>query len=289
MIWNDEARKWIELARDGHDPSPADTRRVRRAVIGHCIAAGSIAATAGAAASTAASTATATTAITLKAVLVNASVALVVAGSVATATRVWFDATSPSAAVTTSTAAGVPPMTTAARSSRGPRAAAQAPSEGDSQLPAAPAAEPSSEAARPWPTSVVVAGGRSASPPVAGPTGEVRGVPAAPTRTLEREIAGLRSAQQALNRGESDSAERALDKLERTNPEGALLEERLATRAILACTSGNDPGANNTVALKEFVERYPASVHVSRVRAACLGEKQAVGRFPETGPAGQEH
>jgi len=286
MTWNDEAQKWIELARDGHDPSPSDTRRVRRAVIGHCIAASSIAATAAAAASTAASTATATTAITLKAVLVNASVAVLVAGSVATATRVWFDSASPPSTGTAAASFGVPRTTTAARGTRKPRAEAPAPFEGDSQLPVAPAAEASSQAARPLPPPVVVAGGRSASPPVAG---QVRGWPAAPTRTLEREIAGLRSAQQALNRGESDSAERALDKLERTNPEGALLEERLATRAILACTSGSDAGANSSVALKEFVERYPASVHVSRVRAACLGEKQAVGRFPETGPAGQEH
>lgn len=282
MNWNDEAQKWIDLARDGHDPSASDTRRVRRALIERCIAAGSVA-TAGAAAST--STATAASAITVKALFVNASVALVVAGSVATAAGVWFESTSMAPASSASAASrNHPRATSAARGSSTPRAEAEAALESASQLPVAAAAEAPMQTARALPTAVVVAGERSSSAPPAEPAAHAANGPAAPTRALEREIAGLRSAQQALNRGEADSAQRALDRLERTNPEGALLEERLATRAVLACTSGAD-----TAALNEFVERYPASVHLSRVRAACRGEKQSVGRFPETGPAREEH
>jgi len=100
---------------------------------------------------------------------------------------------------------------------------------------------------------------------------------------LEREIAGLRSAQQALHRGETESAVRALDKLEATSPQGAMLEERLATRTILACSSGHDPDA-----LARFLVRYPASVHRERVLAAC-SRKAAVGRFPATESTGRDH
>lgn len=271
MTWNEEAEKWIEVARNGHDPNAADTERVRRALVARGVIvaggiAGSVATTAGAAAS----------ATTVKALIVQASAALIVAGSMATATTMFFE--SPRALSSSSVpaaSAGAPTdgrargASTTAVAGELPRARGEAPST-------AASAEPRAQVARPTAGSTSVRPVPRASRIPASSTG-------APSPALEREIAGLRSAQQALHRGETESAARALDQLEETSPGGALLEERLATRSILACSSGNDRAA-----LQDFLERYPASLHRERVLAACA-PKPAVGRFPETGSTGQDH
>lgn len=270
MTWNEDAEKWIELARDGHDPHAADTQRVRRALIARgVIVAGSVATTAGAAAA----------ATTVKALVVQASAALLVAGSMATASALLFDA-GPSVPSSSRPAhSAVARASSAARAANTPPSVDQesrldeAPGNGVDQPRTAASSKPPSQFLRPITDSA------SRSPAARARASE--GSEGAPG--LEREIAGLRSAQRALHRGETESAARALDELEATNPDGALLEERLATRTILACSSGSAP-----VELRRFLERYPTSVHRERVRAACA-RKPAVGRFPETGSSGHDH
>ncbi|MDQ2647661.1 MAG: hypothetical protein M3020_27945, partial [Myxococcota bacterium] len=90
---------------------------------------------------------------------------------------------------------------------------------------------------------------------------------------LSVELDALRRAQQLLHRGEARSALAVLGELERLVPAGVLGEERAATRALAACAALGRAQAR----VAEFVARYPSSVHVERVRAAC-----------EPGPRGSE-
>lgn len=290
MTWNEKAENWLELARHGHDPNEADTERVRRALVARGVIvaggiAGGVATSAGAAAS----------AITVKALAVQASAALLVAGSMVTATTLLFDATrvvpaapapvapapAPSSVAAPAAFAGASPSSEAKGASTTPRAGEPTSLMNDAPSTTATLASPS-RLARPTP-----APSSSRNAPLASrasPAGHGSGgYSGTLSPALEREIAGLRSAQQALHRGEVESAARALDQLERTSPEGAMLEERLATRTILSCSSGDAPDA-----LRTFLASYPTSVHRERVRAACV-TKPAVGRFPETGSTGQEH
>jgi hypothetical protein len=79
------------------------------------------------------------------------------------------------------------------------------------------------------------------------------------------ELDALRRAQQLLHRGDARAALTVLGELERLVPAGVLGEERAATRALAACAAlGRAPART-----AEFVTRYPSSVHVERVRAAC--------------------
>ncbi|HEY6727944.1 MAG TPA: hypothetical protein VI197_28240 [Polyangiaceae bacterium] len=270
MTWNEDAEKWLELARDGHDPDAADTRRVRRALVARGVIvaggiAGSVATTAGAAASA-----------TVKALMVQASAAFIVVGSMATGSALLFGASPNQPSASTPATASVVRTSPAANRANARPASSEAPGVSADEPPASTTSDAASQL-QPATT------GSGAVRPVQPSSLMARSSEAPLTPALEREIAGLRSAQQALHRGETESAARALNELEATDPGGALLEERLATRTILACSSGNAP-----VELRQFLERYPTSVHRERVRAACE-RRPEVGRFPETEPTAGAH
>jgi hypothetical protein len=63
-----------------------------------------------------------------------------------------------------------------------------------------------------------------------------------------------------------------LDELDRDMPQGSLLEERLAARVVASCEQTFGPSREGLLA--SFLERYPRSVHVARVRTSCGDSKK---------------
>jgi hypothetical protein len=85
---------------------------------------------------------------------------------------------------------------------------------------------------------------------------------------LAEEVRLLKRADQALRQGTPDVARELLEELARSYPKGQLLEERAATRTLLACQQTRDKAAR--AAARAFLSAHPASVYASRIRAACL-------------------
>lgn len=92
----------------------------------------------------------------------------------------------------------------------------------------------------------------------------------APT-DLDRELALLEQAQQALKQGDSERALAELDKHATEHPTGALAVERAAIRAVALCESGNVEGQREA---RRFLARNARSPLAVRVRAACLAAKK---------------
>lgn len=89
----------------------------------------------------------------------------------------------------------------------------------------------------------------------------------APARSIKEELELVRSAQQALNRGEPRAALTLLAEHARKYPSGALWQDREASRVFATCRLGDAAGAR---ALADaFVRRAPHSPFVDRVRGAC--------------------
>jgi hypothetical protein len=86
---------------------------------------------------------------------------------------------------------------------------------------------------------------------------------------LKAELDGLRRAQELLHQGQPGWALERLKELDRANVSSALLEERMATRAIAECRLGGDAAA----LADAFARRYPASAHRDQVRASCEGAR----------------
>ncbi|HEY1537512.1 MAG TPA: hypothetical protein VGF76_26010, partial [Polyangiaceae bacterium] len=86
-------------------------------------------------------------------------------------------------------------------------------------------------------------------------------------RDMQLEISGLRRAQQLLHAGNAAQALSALDQLAQQVPQGALMEERDAARALAQCSLGRSSSVANA-----FLARYPKSVHAARVRSACTAD-----------------
>lgn len=109
----------------------------------------------------------------------------------------------------------------------------------------------------------------SAPPPSHQDARPLPNAPAAVARpqSLADEAAILRDAQARLARGDRHGARARLDEHGARFPDGHLREEREATRALLAC--GPDAGDEGRRAAEAFLERFPTSLHASRVRAAC--------------------
>ncbi|HEX9295885.1 MAG TPA: hypothetical protein VF881_08615 [Polyangiaceae bacterium] len=117
------------------------------------------------------------------------------------------------------------------------------------------------------------------SPDVPAPTAPLRVAPsrppdpaAAPSRvashtTLEREIALLREAHEALRAAEPGRALDVLDQHAERFPRGALAEERRAVRAIALCQA--KPGSAARAQAETFLRSAPESPLVERVRSAC--------------------
>jgi hypothetical protein len=80
-------------------------------------------------------------------------------------------------------------------------------------------------------------------------------------------VRALRAVERALREGTPGFALSLLRELDRKVPNGRLLEERLATRTIARCASGDVPLGVNLA--EDFAERYPDSVYGRRVSDAC--------------------
>jgi hypothetical protein len=95
---------------------------------------------------------------------------------------------------------------------------------------------------------------------------EQRSVPAADT--LAEEMALLRTASEALARGDEEAALVQLSAHGKRYPRGSLREERDGLRAIAECTRDQKPSQQ---AAQRFAQLYPHSLLAARVTAACRG------------------
>lgn len=86
---------------------------------------------------------------------------------------------------------------------------------------------------------------------------------------LREEVEILKEAQRAIAAGETDRAVGLLDQHESRWKGGALLEERLAARAIALCGARKGPEAR--LAALRFFQEAKGSPLEERVRAACAG------------------
>lgn len=84
--------------------------------------------------------------------------------------------------------------------------------------------------------------------------------------TLSSETALLRSASEAIARGDEASALAALTLHAQQFPQGSLREERDGLRAIAECTRDTSP---STASAKRFARAYPRSMLSARVAKAC--------------------
>ncbi len=91
--------------------------------------------------------------------------------------------------------------------------------------------------------------------------------PTEPIDLLQSEAAGLRSAHEAMQRGEPGLALALVAEQNRTFREGALGQEREAVRILALCHSGRSAEAR--AAARTFLETSPRSPLVPRVRATC--------------------
>jgi hypothetical protein len=89
--------------------------------------------------------------------------------------------------------------------------------------------------------------------------------PPAAVTPLKAELDGLRRAQELLYQGQPAWALARLAELDRAGVSSALLEERWATRTLAQCSLGGDERALS----EAFEKRYPGSAHLEQVRASC--------------------
>jgi outer membrane protein assembly factor BamD (BamD/ComL family) len=84
---------------------------------------------------------------------------------------------------------------------------------------------------------------------------------------LQNELPLIEQAQAALRKGDLPGALERLAEHQRRFPGGALVEERLAGRAIALCRSG--AGQPARAAIDALKQHNPASPQWPAVRAAC--------------------
>jgi hypothetical protein len=116
-----------------------------------------------------------------------------------------------------------------------------------------------------------------ASAPVAAPVASTPAVGTAPISagsgrvpaksSIAEETLLLGRVQVALRQGQPGRALELLDQYRETYPRGVLDEEALASRVVALCSSGRSADGRRWA--EDFVRRYPRSLHLGRVRAAC--------------------
>jgi hypothetical protein len=252
--WDDRARRLIELARAGHDPSPARKRHLTTALIARCVADPTLAA-----ASTAALGAKGAAGVSAAAKLGLGVLGLPLWGTFA----VGASAGALTAASLYYAQQSLAPAAPARHDTEPVAVVATAPAT--PQVAAAPAASARPALTPPELAARGVSVERSAVPP------KSESLAASPSG-LEIELQGLRRAQRLLHRGDATAALVELDVLDRAGATGALFEERLATRALAECALGR--GARTSA---EFVRLFPVSVHLGRVTAACRPVQKSYG------------
>jgi hypothetical protein len=98
-------------------------------------------------------------------------------------------------------------------------------------------------------------------------------VSASPGASLGAEVRALRAVERALRDGEPGLALALLRELDRAVPDGSLVEEREATAAIARCALGQAPFGVDLG--RDFAERHPDSVYLSRVQQGCAAAPHA--------------
>jgi hypothetical protein len=106
-----------------------------------------------------------------------------------------------------------------------------------------------------------------AVPSVAAPRRRVAAEPSSPATSLDAEVRALRAVERALREHDPGFALTLLRELDRTVPNGRLVEEREAVSAIARCVSGDVPFGLNLA--DDFVGHHPDSVYGRRVIGAC--------------------
>lgn len=89
---------------------------------------------------------------------------------------------------------------------------------------------------------------------------------AKPNSSVKEELALIRETQSAIRSGEHTRALALARQHTKTYPNGAFVEDREALRTLALCESGNTKAAT---AASSFLERWPQSMHRSRIEAAC--------------------
>lgn len=239
------SRALIDTTRDDHDPGPGDYERVRAKVVRRMGMAAFVATTV---------TAMSTWA---KVAIVVSTLAVVAGGATYASTRRDRVETSPSASSVAS-----------------PVAVAVAPAATGAPIPArseiSPAPDPTPE---PPPSEIVppttVSVAASAVPRVHATATVASATPKTPRSSLADETALLVDANGALRSHDPTRALAMLDEHAARFPNGALSEERDATRIIALCEAGRTTQAKNEAT--RFLTARPKSPSVSRVRASCAG------------------
>lgn len=95
----------------------------------------------------------------------------------------------------------------------------------------------------------------------------------APSVDLAGELALLTQANAAIKRGDVAQASQLLDGYDQRFPSGRLAEERSAAGILVLCATGRTESAR--VEARRFLERWPRSPLVSRIKASCAAEGRA--------------
>jgi len=102
--------------------------------------------------------------------------------------------------------------------------------------------------------------------------------PPAPNASLDAEIKALRYVERALRNREPHNALARLTQLDGEVPQGQMMEERAAARAMARCEeraqNGTPDQAEVMKRVLEFSQLYPASVYFARVRQTCLATSE---------------
>ncbi len=85
--------------------------------------------------------------------------------------------------------------------------------------------------------------------------------------TFDGELQQIRRAQGALAAGQNERALRIVEEHEKQAPRGQFSEDREALRTLALCRAGD---AKASRVAKGFLRRFPNSVYVEGVKAACL-------------------
>ncbi len=149
-----------------------------------------------------------------------------------------------------------------------------------SQPEPAPAAPPSAHRARPAAATPALAPPAEPEPAMAAPPPETRPAPPPPRATYRREpapaadLAGelglLTQASAATQAGDAARAAELLRAYDRAYPAGQLRQERAAAGLLAHCAAGRVESARAEA--RRFLERWPRSPLVARVRASCASE-----------------
>jgi hypothetical protein len=266
----DRASELVAAARERFEPTALDRERVRRRLG---------AAFAGAAASTAVTaTATATTAkgvsalgghtlLGLGKLLVGTVLVTVGTGTTLVVAARAVSSRAPASHLTTPTPS-VPAPTRPPPSSANARISE--PPNGEQGAEAAPLLQAPVETTNELKPRASPA--RSIAPRQAPATAAAL---APPTASLDAELSLLQEAKHALTSADYVAARSGLARLDREHPAGALIEEREALRAVLACST---VAADRARALAAFRKRYPHSMYAPRVDSACSPETAAGAR-----------